>query len=320
MRNRNYDIIRVIAIAMVICIHSMAPLRDAATDSPLLYGLYVLYDVIISTGVPMFFMLSGALLLGREESVREFYIRRLPRILVPLFLWSILVYLISCLMKGGGSLQEFVAQFITGQINEAYWFAYSILGLYMITPFIRYLLRQSRNVRYMATALLLIAFVLLFIARQSVTCMKYPHRFVTFILYYVAGYYLTTNSCKHQRLIAIAATVVGSIGYFLTLYFRWFALPWTILSSMGLFVLLCHLPHQKLAGHKEIDTIAFLSQNCYGIYLSHVILCGALVRVISGFSWLPVAIIPLLVVAIVLPLEYFLMRLITRVHLNRWLC
>ena len=52
-----------------------------------------LYYVLSRTAVPLFFMVSGYLLLGREEPYGVFFWKRIVKVFVPFLIWS-LIYLL----------------------------------------------------------------------------------------------------------------------------------------------------------------------------------------------------------------------------------
>lgn len=113
-RNLSFDIIRCVAIVFVICIHSMALMDEAANLSIFSRLVKAVLDTFIYAGVPLFVMLSGSLLLGKEESLYVFFVKRIRRILLPFFLWSILVYAILYIQDGGRNLMEW---FVSTQIG-----------------------------------------------------------------------------------------------------------------------------------------------------------------------------------------------------------
>ena len=84
-RNVVFDIARCLAIFIVICLHSLG-LLDMSTDQG--YGNHLIIRSLYSfasIGVPLFVMLSGALLLGKKESINCFYKKRARRLLLPFF-------------------------------------------------------------------------------------------------------------------------------------------------------------------------------------------------------------------------------------------
>ena len=100
-RNLSFDFIRCVAIVFVICIHSMALIDEKVNLSIFPRLAKAVLDTFIYSGVPLFIMLSGSLLLTKEESLSVFFIKRIRRILLPFFLWSMLVYAILYVQEGG---------------------------------------------------------------------------------------------------------------------------------------------------------------------------------------------------------------------------
>ena len=102
-RNISYDIIRATAIFFVICIHSLGLVNDALLMENSIGQAHVINALmgIVYSGVPLFVMLSGALLLGKEEPLKMFFHRRLQRVLWPFLLWSLVVYAILYWQEGG---------------------------------------------------------------------------------------------------------------------------------------------------------------------------------------------------------------------------
>ena len=92
-RMAELDLLRCLAILMVVTLHAAAPLLSdpSLLGTPAWY-FCLLLDPFSRTGVPIFFMLSGFLLLRdpRTLQVGPFYRRRLPRLAVPLVLWNLI--------------------------------------------------------------------------------------------------------------------------------------------------------------------------------------------------------------------------------------
>ena len=96
------DLIRTMAIFFVVLIHSMGLLNGTPETKSILVikGFYSLIHV----GVHLFVMLSGALLLGKEEPLNLFFKKRFHRVLIPFFSWSIIVSTIHFFQNGGRNL------------------------------------------------------------------------------------------------------------------------------------------------------------------------------------------------------------------------
>ena len=90
-----FDYLRVIAILGVLCIHVAAPYVTMYLKLPnIQWQASVVLNGLVRWCVPIFFMVSGALLLGRkEEPLTNFFKKRANRILIPFIIWSIGYYI-----------------------------------------------------------------------------------------------------------------------------------------------------------------------------------------------------------------------------------
>lgn len=127
-RETIYDFIRVFSCICVIGIHSTN---------------HLLLESIARIGLPMFVFLSGVLILnGNEEKVSDFYFKRIIKIVIPLYLYS-LFYLF--VYKYNYSLNIFsINNFILelknitkGYVHYHLWYVYMILGIYLCAPYLK---------------------------------------------------------------------------------------------------------------------------------------------------------------------------------------
>src|SRR5215470_7793 len=78
------DLIRTVAIYLVVVIHVSGQLTNAwGQISTTQWLIGEIYGAIARVSVPLFFMISGYLLLPRSESLRDFYTKRMTRTLSP---------------------------------------------------------------------------------------------------------------------------------------------------------------------------------------------------------------------------------------------
>ena len=94
------------------------------------------------TAVPIFFMISGALLLSdpRTRDALPFYRRHLPKLIVPLAVWSVLTLLGRFLTQSGYTWTQFGKALVTipaGPVITPLWFVYTLLPIYLLAPFLK---------------------------------------------------------------------------------------------------------------------------------------------------------------------------------------
>ena len=89
MRRADLDLCRVIACLAVTAIHTVMLFWDFPPASPA-WAVWNLLSLAVRFGVPLFFLLSGALLLGRERLVFRRHLRRILHLIVLFYVWSVL--------------------------------------------------------------------------------------------------------------------------------------------------------------------------------------------------------------------------------------
>lgn len=155
------DILRVLACCMVLTIHScecyyisnyfstgsVETLDVAAWHGEAFWSGII--GSLCRVCVPMFVVISGFLLLPMKKgmTMRDFYLKRATRVLIPLFIWTI-VYAFYQAFKFGEDLHTLgdYSLYILQQIGFFFvnfpgaighlWYPYMCIGLYLFIPFI----------------------------------------------------------------------------------------------------------------------------------------------------------------------------------------
>ena len=91
------DSLRLMAMLMVIAAHCVDIYNATPQSDPMngFWGAFI--GSLMRPSVPLFAMMTGLLLLPVGGSAKEFYRRRIPRVLIPMVLWSAIYYLIPWL-------------------------------------------------------------------------------------------------------------------------------------------------------------------------------------------------------------------------------
>lgn len=133
MKSRSFeaDIIRSFAILFVVINHNFVFTHVSSVSNI----IHILIFSIIKTSVPLFVMLSGALLLKRKEKNSIFFKKRLKKVVIPWVLWTFIFIIINYVTNTNtfSSPGEFLAVLYQTFFSQ-FWFIPMIVGLYFLTP------------------------------------------------------------------------------------------------------------------------------------------------------------------------------------------
>lgn len=162
-RNKYYlEALRIAALLLVMYNHSQAFMAyDTQTGE--MYGISIFLSMICKIAVPVFFMISGALLLGKNESMKELFQKRMLRMILVLVIFSFL-FCMKTTLKGEStfSLLSFLIMLPSKEVFLPYWYLYSYLGFLAILPFLRAMAQNLKRQHFYYLILLQLIFGTLF--------------------------------------------------------------------------------------------------------------------------------------------------------------
>ena len=187
-----YDVIRVTACLAVILLHLSATIV-MQRDMPGTMSWHVanLIDAATRWCVPVFVMLSGALLLDPQKNAapQRFWIKRMSRLLPALAVWSAIYFAWRALYwKEPLTVATIFHDLAAGRPYIHLYFLILIAGLYLVTPFLSKT-AHALEANHLRQAIVIIALLALganlfdFLASSAFTM------FVPYIGYYLAGWY-----------------------------------------------------------------------------------------------------------------------------------
>lgn len=161
-----FEVIRIFAIALVLFNHTGA-FYVPFIASPLsgVKGFFCLFvSIADKVAVPLFFMVSGALLLHKEESISKILSKRVFRYVLLIVIFQVLQHIYSyCVLNKDVTWHSFIIDCVHGQCdNPAVWFLYAYLAFILLLPFLRAMVKQMKNEHFLylfALQLLTWAFV-----------------------------------------------------------------------------------------------------------------------------------------------------------------
>lgn len=236
------DFLKILAIFLVLWNHTGNgyELYNKVLDMPQ-HLLYLCASIFDKVAVPLFFMASGALLLGREESYRTILRHRVKRFALILLIVSIISYVYYYRSDSFYSLNDFAVRLYTARILTPLWYLYSYLAFLLMLPFLRKLARGMREqdyvllvVMFLVTQLIAVADYFWFRGRSYHSSDFVLFTSVSYVVYSLCGFYIDRVMPKKrlnlEGLTVLTMSSVLAIGasYLLT---KWKMAPYQTWSA-----------------------------------------------------------------------------------------
>lgn len=325
------DFLRVISMFAVIILHTASSKINSVDICGLNWQVLNFFDSATRWCVPIFVMISGILFLNpkKEISIGNIYKKYIPRLLIILFAWNFLYAIFSCVVEHSFSLQTFISNILLGPVHM--WFLYMIIGLYMITPFLRKIAIDEKLLKYFLllwfifSTINIIAQITGFNIATTILEDKMSIHFVIgFSGYFLLGYFLSTKQYKNKYAIIIGiicffVTIVGtyllSIGNNVTNQLLYSNLsPNTIGISIAIFILIKNTyDNKEKINIKLKNIINMFSKYSLGIYIIHFWILNILSKLKIDVLILPPFINVIVISVITLLLSLLVIFIISKI-------
>ncbi|MBC5991756.1 acyltransferase family protein [Pontibacter sp. SD6] len=277
-----FDIIRCVAVFSVIAVHIASPVSANNILHEFNWWVGNTYQAVFRSGIPLFLMLSGALLLPRATGL-SFIGRRVWRIFLPFSFWTA-VYLLARNDLATLGFSDYFYELVNSSVNH-FWYVYTILVFYLLMPFIRLISKKaSFSVSGILVATLLTTFSSMFIPSERPIVVEVI-KHVIFAQYLLMGYCLSTNNQDEWWLknipmsvaliiIGIGITCFGS--YYISklapdqseVFYRSTSLN-IFIKALGVWLLIKQTANSITS--KALNIISLISKYSFGVYLIHVL-------------------------------------------------
>ena len=309
-RYESADNLRFLATVAVIMVHVSAFSRTSGLNVDLFYGN------ISRFCVPVFVMLTGALLLCKSYELPFFIRSKFVRILLPFIFWSSIYlahemhqYITEFPDAGIKLLLVHAFEVIRGPNTLAphLWYIYMIIGLYLFIPLISKAARAATNQEIQFY--LLIWFVMLFFEFKEFSLFKidFDLRYFTgYLGYLILGYYLFNRVNYSFTRLGVLLVITGLVatgcgtyllsqreGHFNHSFYEYLT-PNVAVYATGVFLLVQRLSNYQLP-KSLLKLRTFVSNHSYGIYLVHWIILLSFDKFgLNSKSFFPFLSIPLI--------------------------
>lgn len=274
------DVVRFIAMFTVVCCHCTDPFNFYPGTAPNIGEIKLwgaIYGSVLRPCVPLFVMITGALLLPVRGDASTFYKKRIPRVFYPFLIWSVLYNLFPWITGLLGLNPQIILDFFPYAGEEVMqqsfsvsleyilmipfnfsilavhmWYIYLLIGLYLYLPvFSAWVERASERAKLMFLlawgVTLLLPYYYQFVSNYlwgtcSWNSFGMLYAFAGFNGYLLLGHYLKNLEWSLKKTLAIGIPMFAA-GYAVTfLGFRHItALPEYTDEMLELFFTYCSL-------------------------------------------------------------------------------
>ncbi|ATZ58935.1 hypothetical protein BK798_00180 [Methanobrevibacter smithii] len=298
-RIRYVDQLRAVSILFLIAINVAMVFKYKSVGNLQEYVVFTTFGF----GVPIFLMLLGLLMLDRDYSDIETFIKTdFVRIFIPFLIWNTLLALLMTASAGKLSFSFSCVVYFMSKFMTQHWYAWMLLGLYLSLPIFSPYVRSTklRGAKYfliLAISASLIYQLIAYIGSPTYFNLTF---FIGPILYMFLGYYLENHrfNIKSKWLILLGFVIflittayminfdifVNGIQKTIFLHHYNFLTEnyvdvsvVAILQAAGVFVMIKYLNDSKLQNNKILKrihnsrkfnySVMTISRVCYGVYL-----------------------------------------------------
>lgn len=311
----SYDVIRIIALLMIVMVHVSAYMVIFFPDTAKLeWTVGNLFNGLARAGVPMFLLLSGALLLREDKpfNTKKFYRKSLLTMALLTVGWLLTygvfyaVILPACEGKPilFSSFIDFILRF-KGSEYPHLWYMLMVVGMYLGIPILRLFVKRE-NKKYIVG--IIIAAVIVQFAATTLNLLTlnsdisvtgflgklHLEPLTGFLGLLLIGWYLNEYTLKKRtRILLYIAGIASLIGSTVAVHFAINSVPSirdfvyselslpALIYGVALFVFIQTLLKNKTAKRSLPATLA---DSTFGIYLFHVIPLEVFVRFILPYE------------------------------------
>lgn len=300
------DLIRVVSIFMVVAVHATSPLLNGWEDlSKADWIAGDIYASLVRACVPLLFMVSGYLLLGKQETISQFYSSRIKKVVVPFIAWSA-IYLIW--QNGYGNytfvnaVKTILLSISLGPAYYHFWFLYALLLIYLFVPLLRIIIQFADNKLLWYGAVLWLVFSPIQDTVENLLGFEFAVKlgfFTEYIGFFYLGYLLGRRQYSRREISLALLTFIATVAY--TAYYTYtataafgdyndFYLHYLrlniVLMSLSAFIWLKALGEKLSAAPQSLSVrlIQGLATTSFGIYLIHAMMLSFLRRGAFGFE------------------------------------
>lgn len=304
-----FDILRAVAPLFVVFIHAAVTFHS--------HSLKIHFVQEIGRwAVPIFFMISGALLLDPKKpfDIKKFYLKNIKRLVIALVFW-VLVYA-TLFMFFGDRTENHAYYFGLNMMGgNAYhlWFMFSLIAVYVLMPILRCISRDEKVLGYSVLMGVIVCFALplidsiIRIIAYTTNCrflmgyvdgglffekISWELRTFSLVVYFLLGYFLAKwDFSKKMRWAIYGLGIVSWLVDFLWIIVGERVLHMESAANYYFLPVLCFsaaiflFARYATAKVKKLPWIlSFMAKHSFGVYLCHLAILLFFLKKIEVFD------------------------------------
>lgn len=293
-RKTYIDALRIVAIFGVLYNHTnrRGYYLYAFSDARICQDFYIGIATLAATAVPIFFMISGALLLPKKESLKELFQKRILKMVLVLLVFSGIQYVLLLLEECVTFSRKAVVQAVLQDgVIPSYWFLYAYIAYLLLLPILRKVaeVMSKQDYFYLFALLLLVeGFLPMVLNLVGISGSNY---FFTIpflsqiIIYPLLGHYMEYFVAEHhynkKTNIIVGLGMAGIVLFFIAMT-QWRNLPYekfttydkglytcsfTMLLDVGIYYFGKYFDLKKRHSIKYDQMLHSMGECVFGIYL-----------------------------------------------------
>ena len=198
IRNIDIDFIKVIACIGVVLLHTTMPgFKETGSWNYLTYLYY-----LGTYSIPLFFMVNGYLLLGKNEISYSYILQKIKWILVTVSIWTLIIWIYKRDFSQN-PIKKVLGSLLQRGYFFQFWFFGALILIYLCLPILKRFLKSKNRYLLVLSLLVIIGFVLeltnYLLQKPVQVYVIQTFRLWTWFFYYILGGFIAQFNLANLR-------------------------------------------------------------------------------------------------------------------------